>query len=152
MISPKKSQVTQPENTIVGQKLMYDGQLPDTSRISKILKWPIPQNKTEVCGFLGLCGTVRIWIKDYSLKARPLTEITRNQVTFEWTTRRQNAFNILKEAMSSPPVLQPIDYSSDRPVILSVDSCPIATGIILSQIDDQGHKCPAWYGSLPMNE
>src|SRR6266481_8566155 len=54
--------------------------------------------------------------------------------------------------MSSPPVLQPIDYSSERPVILSVDSCPIATGIILSQIDDQGHKCPAWYGSLPMNE
>ncbi len=54
--------------------------------------------------------------------------------------------------MSSPPVLQPIDYSSNRPVILSVDSCPIATGIILSQIDDQGRKCPAQYGSLPMNE
>src|SRR6266481_9786657 len=54
--------------------------------------------------------------------------------------------------MSSPPVLRPINYSSNRPVILSVDSCPIATGIILSQIDEQGHKCPAWYGSLPMNE
>ncbi len=54
--------------------------------------------------------------------------------------------------MSSPPVLRPIDYSSNRPVILSVDSCPIATGIILSQIDDQGRKLPARYGSLPMNE
>ena len=54
--------------------------------------------------------------------------------------------------MSSPPVLRPIDYSSDMPVILSVDSCPIATGIILSQIDDQGRKRPARYGSLPMNE
>src|SRR6266481_2406444 len=106
-ISPKKSQVARPEITIVGQKLTYDGRLPDTSRISKILKWPIPRNKTEVRGFLGLCGTVRIWIKDYSLKARPLTELTRNQVTFEWTTRRQNAFNVLKEAMSSPPVLRP---------------------------------------------
>src|SRR6266481_4165477 len=41
-ISPKKSQVARPEITIVGQKLTYDGRLPDTSRISKILKWPIP--------------------------------------------------------------------------------------------------------------
>src|SRR6266481_5917354 len=152
MISLKKSQVARPEITIAGQKLTYDGRLPNTSRILKILKWPIPRNKTEVHGFLGLCGTIRIWIKDYSLKAQPLTELTRNQVTFKWTTQRQNAFDILKEAMSSPPVLQPIDYSSNRPVILSVDSCPIATGIILSQIDDQGRKCPAWYGSLPMNE
>src|SRR6266481_2143971 len=47
MISPKKSQVARPEITIVGQKLTYDGRLPDTSRISKILKWPIPRNKTE---------------------------------------------------------------------------------------------------------
>ena len=31
-------------------------------------------------------------------------------------------------------------------------SCPIATGIILSQYDEKGRKQPAQYGSLPMNE
>src|SRR6266481_9543914 len=50
----KKSQVARPETTIVGQKLTYDGRLPDTSKISKILKWPIPRNMTEARGFLGL--------------------------------------------------------------------------------------------------
>ena len=72
MISPKKSQVARPKITLVGQKLTYDGRLPDTSHILKILKWPIPCNKTEVHRFLGLCGTVQIWIKDYSLIAQPL--------------------------------------------------------------------------------
>ena len=117
---------------------MYDGRLPDTSRISKILKWPIPRNKTEVRGFLGLCGTVRIWIKDYSLIARPLTKLTRNEVSFEWDTQRQESFNILKKLITNPPVLHPINYTTDRPVVLSVDSCPIATGIILSQYDEKG--------------
>ena len=136
-ISPKKSQVARPRITLVGQTLTFDGRLPDSSRISKILKWPIPKNKTEVRGFLGLCGTLRIWILNYSLKARPLTELTRDNTPFEWTPRRQEAFDILKEAISTPPVLRPIDYSSDQPVVLSVDSCPIATGIILSQYDEK---------------
>jgi len=68
--------------------------------------------------------TLRIWILNYSLKARPLTELTRDNTPFEWTPRRQEAFDTLKEAISTPPVLRPIDYTSDQPVVLSVDSCP----------------------------
>ena len=137
---PKKSQVARSEITLVGQKLTYDGQLPDTSRISKIPKWPIPHNKTEVCRFLGLCGTIRVWIKDYSLIAQPLTKLTRNEVSFKWDTRHQESFDILKKHITNPPVLHPIDYTTDRPVVLSVDSCPIATSIILSQFDEKGQK------------
>jgi len=46
-ISPKKSQVAWSDITLVGQKLTYNGWLPDTSQILKILKWPIPCNKTR---------------------------------------------------------------------------------------------------------
>ena len=65
-ISPKKSQVTQPEITLVGQKVTYEGSLPATSRISKIRKWPSPQNTIHLWGFLGLAGTMCIWIKKFS--------------------------------------------------------------------------------------
>ena len=59
-ISPKKSQVAQPEITLVGQKVTYEGWLSDTSQISKICKWPSPQNTTQLWGFLGLAGTMHI--------------------------------------------------------------------------------------------
>ena len=106
----------------------------------------------DVRGFLGLCGTVRIWIKDYSVKARPLTELVRHDAEFVWDDRREAAFQALKEAITSPPALHPIDYTSDRPIVLSVDSSIIAVGFILSQLDEKERKRPARYGSIPMNE
>ena len=43
-----------------------EGRLPDEDKVGKIQKWPLPQTISQVRGFLGLCGTVQIWIKNYS--------------------------------------------------------------------------------------
>jgi hypothetical protein len=64
--SPKKTQICRPEVVIVGQKCSAEGRSPDDDRIAKILNWPPLTTVKEVRGFLGLCGTVRIWIKDFS--------------------------------------------------------------------------------------
>ena len=150
--SPTKVQLAQQEVLIVGQKCTPEGRLPDDQKVEKILKWPPPSTPKEVRGFLGLCGTVRIWIRNYSTMARLLTELVRQDVEFEWNERREEAFQQLKEAVTTAPALRPIDYDSDKPVILSVDSSKIAVGFILSQIDEDGRKHPARYGSIPMNE
>jgi RNase H-like domain found in reverse transcriptase/Integrase zinc binding domain len=148
----KKSQICRPEVVIVGQKCTPRGRSPEDGKVSKVLNWPPLKTPKEVRGFLGLCGTVRIWIKDFSQLARPLTELYHKGAEFVWNERRQQAFDILKQRISSAPALHPIDYKSDNPVIMSVDTSYIAAGFILSQIDDQGRRRPARYGSLPMNE
>ncbi|RDB24687.1 hypothetical protein Hypma_008178 [Hypsizygus marmoreus] len=81
--------------------------------------------------------------KNYSQLARPLTELICKNANFEWTNRCQNSFDTLKELVSSAPALRPIDYASDKPVILSVDTSYIAVGFILSQIDENDHRRPA---------
>ena len=149
--SPSKVQLAQPEVLIVGQRCTPTGRLPDEQKVEKILKWPTLKTVKDVRAFLGLCGTVRIWIENYSLKTRPLTELVRHDAEFIWDERRQAAFDTLKLALVSPPALRPIDYSSRNEVILSVDSSYIAVGFILSQID-KGKRRPARYGSIPMNE
>ena len=53
--------------------------------------------------------------------------------------------------VTSAPALCPIDYKSDKPIILSVDTSKIAVGIILSQEDEEGRRHPARYGSIPMS-
>lgn len=150
--SAKKTQICRPEVVIIGQKCTPEGRLPEEDKVQKILNWPPLTTIKEARGFLGLCGTVRIWIKDYSTLVRPITELWRKSEDFTWTPRRQESFDELKRLVSSAPALHPIDYTSNRTVILSVDTSFIAVGFILAQIDESGKRRPARYGSIPMNE
>ena len=150
--SAKKTQICRPEVVIIGQKCTPQGRLPDDEKVSKIKNWPPLTTTKEARGFLGLCGTVRIWIKDYSHLARPITELWRKTEDFVWNERRQEAFDKLKELVSSAPALNPIDYKSEHAVVLSVDTSWQAIGIILAQYDGLGRKRPARYGSIPLNE
>ena len=149
--SAEKVQLCQPEVTILGQKCTPTGRLPETSTIEKILSWPTPTTVKDIRSFLGVCGVARIWVKGYSQIIRPLTELTRKDVPFEWNERRQQAFDKMKELLTTPPVLHPIDYNSERPVILAVDTSKYGVGYILSQLDEKGKKRPARYGSLPLS-
>jgi len=138
-ISSKKAQICSPEALIVGQRCNALGREPDTEKTNKILNWPPLTTPKEVCCFLGLCGTVRIWIPNYSQIVRPLTELYHKDKEFVWDQWQQDAFATIKKIVTEAPALCPIDYSSDNPVILSVvDSSKEAARMILSQLDDQG--------------
>jgi hypothetical protein len=95
---------------------------------------------------------VRNWIQGYAELAKPLAELRYRNAEFEWTKHRQDTFNKLKEQISSTPALRPVDYSSDNPIILSVDTSNTAVGFILAQLDEQGKRRPARYESLPIGK
>ena len=151
-VSGKKMQLCQKEVEVVGQKCSRNGRLPTESRAQRVKDWPPPINVSEVRGFLGLCGTVRIWIKDYSQISRPLVILTRKEAEFVWGESQKEAFQKLKDLVSSAPALRPIDYYCGRPVILSVDSSIYGIGFVLSQLDEKGRRVPARYGSLPISK
>ena len=65
-ISGKKVTLCAPHGVIVGQKCTYEGRVPEDSKVEKIRNWPEPRNLTELRGFLGTCGVVRTFIKDYA--------------------------------------------------------------------------------------
>jgi len=151
-VSGKKMQLCGSEVEIVGHKCSSKGREPISNRTKKVLEWPTPTNLKEVRGFLGLCGTVRIWIRDYSQIAKPLVDLTRKDVEFHWEPAQEQAFQKLKQLVTSAPAIKPIDYTSDRPVYLSVDTSIYGIGFILSQEDEDGRRAPARYGSIPLKE
>jgi len=130
----------------------YQGHVPDDSKVSKICNWPPCQNRTEVCGFLGTAGTVRIWIKDFAAISHPLVHLMRNSVPFVWGEHEQAAMDTLKSTVAASPAIHPLNYKSSNKVILAVDSAHIAVGYILSQADDDGKHCPAHFSSIMWNE
>ncbi|SJL18083.1 uncharacterized protein ARMOST_21655 [Armillaria ostoyae] len=149
---PKKTQICRPSVVILGQKCSAEGCHPEDARVEKILKWPPLKSVTATQGFLGLCGTVRIWIKDYSKIAHPLVDLVRKDFEFNWGEKQIEAFQMLKSKVSTSPALQSIDYTSLRPAYLSVNTSQKAVGFILSQEDEHGRRRPARYGSIPLNE
>jgi hypothetical protein len=81
--SAKKFFICVPEVSILGHKCNVQGRLPDDSHIRKILDWPACKNLTEVRGFLGTTGLIRIFVKGYAEKASPLVRLTRKEAEFE---------------------------------------------------------------------
>ena len=61
-VSAKKFDLTALDTTIIGHKCTSEGWVPHKAKIQKIRDWPECENLTQVCGFLGTCGVLRIFI------------------------------------------------------------------------------------------
>jgi len=151
-VSAKKIVIASPEIIILGHKCTYEGRIPDDSKIARVRDWPSCKNLSDVRAFLGLAGFMRIWIRNYSAFARPLVNLTRKGMAFVWQEEHESAMQALKDAIITSPALISIDYSSDRPVFLSIDSSWRGVGWILAQECADGRRCPARFGSLAWNE
>ena len=103
-----------PEVIILGHKCIYEGRIPDDSKIAKIRTWPACKNVTDVRAFLGMAETMRIWICNYSAIARPLVNLTRKNTEFTWQEQHDHAMQELKDAIINSSALIPIDYSSSH--------------------------------------
>ena len=137
---------------IVGHRCTQEGRVPEESRVQKILDWPIPINLTEVRGFLGTMGTIRVFIQNYAMHAKPLVELTKKNIEFEIGADQLLAIETLKHLANNCPAIKAIDYASENEVILAVDSSWMAVGYWLSQIGDDKKRYPSRYGSITWNE
>ena len=150
--SGKKAFIGVSQADILGHICTFDGRIADPSRVQAIQDWPIPKNVSDVRAFLGTCGVLRIFIKNYTLVARPLIQLTRKDQPFDIGPDQLDAITKLKSAIATSPALRPIDYESDRPVILAVDSCMNGTGYILLQLGADKKRYPSRFGSITFNE
>ncbi|KAI3816519.1 hypothetical protein L1987_16220 [Smallanthus sonchifolius] len=69
------------------------------------MKWEAPKTPTEIRSFLGLAGYYRRFIQDFLKIAMPLTALTQKAARFEWGTKQEEAFDILKDKLSHALIL-----------------------------------------------
>ena len=126
------------EVNIVGHTCNFEGHIPDKTRVAKIFNWPPCESTTEARGFLGTCGVVRIFSEGFSQIARLLVNLTHKDAPFVWEQQQQESMDLLKDHVTSMPVLIPIEYTSCQLIIMAIDSSLIAVGWIVYQLDVQG--------------
>jgi hypothetical protein len=95
------------------------------------MKWEAPRTHTEVRRFLGLAGYYRRFIQDFSRIAKPLTALTQKNAKFKWEAAQENAFETLKQRLSSAPLLALPDGSQD--FVVYCDAYANGLGCVLMQ-------------------
>jgi hypothetical protein len=86
---------------------------------------------------LGLTGFYRKFIKNYAQICLPLTNLSKD-VPYKWGSEQESAFNQLKSALTTAPILIFPDFS--KVFILETDSSGLALGAVLSQNDNSGQQ------------
>ena len=77
------------------------------------MNWPDCKTLTEVQGFLGICGIVRIWVNDFSKHAKPFVLLMKKDVDFVWGSDQKMSMEDLKQEIVTPPFLQLTNYHLD---------------------------------------
>ena len=118
---------------------------PDPEKIMVVRDWKEPNSVTGVRQFLGFTNYFRRFIEGYFFIARPLEELTGKNKRFSWNEECQAAFEALKKALISVPVLRLPDVS--KPFRLVTDAINTALAGVLLQKDEMEDWHPVAYTS-----
>lgn len=117
----------------------------DPEKVKTVREWPTPKSVTDVQAFIGFANFYRRFIRDFSKIIAPLIRLTQKNVKFEWTTACRSAFDHLKAAFTSAPVLATFDWTKE--VLLETDASDYVSAGVLSQYGDDGILRPVAFFS-----
>ncbi|GFV32294.1 transposon Tf2-9 polyprotein [Trichonephila clavipes] len=103
----------------------------DPEKVASILDIPPPKNVKELQSFLQTCSWFRRYIQDFAKISRPLSYLTKKKVKWQWGFDQQNAFQTLKNSLTTSPVLKQADGT--KPYIIRTDASNYALGAVLLQ-------------------
>ena len=115
----------------LGHLVSGEGIEPLPEKLEAVRKMPPPTTPKEIRQFLGLVGYYRKFVPKFADIARPLTNLTKLDVQYEWTNRCQEAFEFLKQMLLKEPILKYPDPS--KPYTLFTDASKFAWACVLTQ-------------------
>ena len=83
----------------------------DSVKVKGFADWPILKSVKYVWSFLGFRNFYRKFIPKFSTMAAPLNNLLKKDTAFEWTQETQQAFEELKQRLTSAPVLMMPDQT-----------------------------------------
>src|SRR3954466_4309235 len=123
------------EGIILGHKISEKGIELYKAKIEAIERMPYPTDIKGIRSFLSHDGFYRRFIKDFSKNSRPLTNLLQKDVPFVFDEDCKEAFEVLKKALITAPIVQPPDWN--LPFEIMCDASDFAVGAVLGQRVDK---------------
>jgi len=113
----------------------------EPTKLAGIADWPAPTTVKQVRLFLRFANFYRRFIGKFANISLPLTTLMKKDLTWNWTTECQDAFDTLKRKFQEAPVLLMLD--NKKPFILETNALKWASGGVLRQqnINGDWHPC-----------
>jgi hypothetical protein len=136
LLKLKKCEFFKKEVAFLGHIVTTEGIRMDPEKIKAILEWPTPKTVTEVQAFHGLANYYRQFIPRFSDMAKPLTNLTKKDQEFQWTTKEKEAFEAIKEEFRTGDIRT--HHDPERQNIVDTDASDCAIAARLQQLGDNG--------------
>jgi len=149
-LKPEKCTFEVPEIEYLGLIIGRGRVRMDQVKVQGVDGWRRPKNLTELRGWMGFINFYRRFIKGFSKIARVLNELTKKDVPWEWTDKREEAFQTLKRLICEEPVL--LMPQLEKQFKLEVDASNYAIGATLNQKDELERWHPVAYYSTTLSE
>jgi hypothetical protein len=89
-LKPEKCKFEQQEIEYLGMIIRPGEVCMDPGKVSAVRDWPTPMTLRDVCTFIGFSNFYQRFIKDFSSIARPLHDLTKKDVPWQWHAEQQN--------------------------------------------------------------
>ena len=117
----------------IGHCLTKDGLKPDPAKVQAILKMKKPDDLVSVKRLIGMVKYLSKFLVDLSQICEPIRRLTHKNVPWSWGNEQNDAFEKIKKAVTSAPVLKYFDTS--KPTEGSGDASSKGIGFVLTQED-----------------
>ena len=117
--------------SFLGHVISKEGLKIDPKKVSAILDMPPPTNLEELRRLNGMLNYLSKFLPNLSTVMAPLTNLTKKDVEFNWSSSQANAFQEVKRLVTEAPVLA--FYDPNEELVLENDASEMGVGSFISQ-------------------
>jgi hypothetical protein len=132
----------------LGHIITATGVQMDISKLKKMEDLPIPTTRKQLKGLLGIASYYRRFIPEFAKIVRPLTNMLRQDVEFEWTEKQSLARKTLIDALRSAGELEFVLKDAKKIISIGFDEHTLSA--MLSQervVNDKKEEKPILFAS-----
>src|SRR5437773_4957254 len=154
-LNPEKCVFGVPSGKLLGFIMSYRGIEANPEKLKDVFRMNSPTKLKNVQKLMGCMAALNHFVSRLGERAMPFYKLLKKQDKFQWTPEAQQAFDKLKEFLTSPPVLVP--PMPEEPLLLYIAASPhvISTAIVVER-QEEGHiqkvQHPVYFISEVLNE
>ncbi|KAM7284083.1 uncharacterized protein ISCGN_001186 [Ixodes scapularis] len=134
----------------LGHIISETGVKPSEEKVQALLHAPAPTNIAQLRSLLGLINYYGKFTPRLATLAKPFYRLLQKDAPWCWNRKCQDAFQAIKEILSSTEVLA--HYDPARPLQLSCDASAYGLGAVLSHVMKDGTVRPIAYASRTLSK
>jgi hypothetical protein len=142
-LNPNKCSFCITLGRLLGFIISTMGIMVDSLKVEAIVQLPPPRTILQLQSLQGKANFLRHFISNYAEITKGFMHLLKKDVPFLWDEVAQRSFDALKHALTTAPLLRPLNYNKD--LLLYMAAVESTIGMVLAQEDDSFSKYVIYY-------